>query len=217
MSFSDFTDKQSWAFNQSVVMKAAGNQCNAAHHGSCHNFSLEWLSFVLQQHADGVTMTAGATARRQHMSKMMTVKSAIVTQPAFGRYWGSGGYDRADSMMAQLRGLEMKTVMSERPYSITAITTVLNKTKRTGYVLTFWFTKGGGHSIALYRSGALLGAGHAIAFDPNLGEYNMEPNYFGTWLRSFFKHYDTYFTATAGLVNTAAMKAAHKGHLPFKR
>jgi hypothetical protein len=76
-------------------------------------------------------------------------------------------------------------------------------------VYSFWFTGGGGHSIAFYRSGSsgLLGGGHIYAFDPNLGEFKMSLNEFSKWLSQLIVHYGQHFTP----INQHAMKSATPG------
>jgi len=217
MPFASFSHKRVWSFDQSVSMDAVNNSCNAAHQGSCHNFSLEWLTTLIQQKASGSkgAVSSGMNKRESHMKMARTVKSAIVTQTAFGKAWGDLNYENADGMMAKLRQLKVTTVIKPAVFSAAAVEKRVNKSGRAGYVYSFWFAGGGGHSIAFYRSGGTgaLSGGHVWAYDPNLGEFKMKPKEFSDWLGRFIAHYQQYFPQVAkhAMKQAAAQKFSLSG------
>jgi len=174
-------------FDQSPLLKADRNPSSAG--GACHMFALKWISEIEKHKELGTSdrilkMTRGAQEVRM-LYKAFTVR------------WMEAGSstDMADEGVAKMIGVKVEQPV-ENPKSATAVAKLVTDHKRLGFVYSFWFAKGGAHSIAFYRSGGTFG-GHAYAFEPNFGEYKMPKSRLGDWISWLDSRYAAFGAVTS--------------------
>ncbi|PAU40311.1 hypothetical protein CKF94_04370 [Vibrio coralliilyticus] len=194
-------------FSQVDVMKAKKGTSAAATNGACHNFSIEWLSFMFEKKGDA----------KQRMKRLSARDGAgnPVLQKTFASRWSEGGasYQVADRMMISLRGLKETALLYDYThFNIKNIVKAVTKPQHAGFIYSFWFPgavvgASGAHTIAFYRSlspkqGSLKTDNDTVyIFEPNYGEFEVPSKDFESWLKKLATFYAPF---NAHMVKTVA-------------
>lgn len=194
-------DKLIAAFSQVGVMQPLGEHSKASSMGACHNFTIEWVSFMLED--KGLVSDAAAAKRMNKLSARRGAGNPVL-QKVFSQRWAEGGqsYTMADGMMISLRGMkEVDLTIPYEPFDQKKLLTQIKTPKAAGFVYSFWFkgsvvgASGGAHTIGFFRpvagsGGSLKPSGDYVsAFDPNFGEYYVPALEFNYWLNKFKDSY----------------------------
>jgi hypothetical protein len=157
------------SFEQVTVMGPRVGKNKAAVEGACHNFSLNWISLILND-------PLGSSKDRMVKLSANSGGANPVLQKVFGDRWGLEGASGADDMMCQINGLTTQDVFAYKVYDKGELSRGLLQGSGLGFVYSFWFAggrigaEGGAHSVAFYT--VIYGSGNAIHFfDPNFGEF----------------------------------------------
>ncbi|RTL30413.1 MAG: hypothetical protein EKK47_10850 [Burkholderiales bacterium] len=165
----DETTYRTVEFSQSDYLDGGKNPASAG--GGCHAFGIAWADEILDNKA------AGAQARMDAMKRR--AGEVRICYRAIRDRWAHEGESGADEGIAKRLGVKIDKVDDCGSFAVVA-----NKVRdehRTAFLYSFWFSGGGAHTIAFYRSGKKFG-GHIYAFDPNYGEYKMEKSQLSAWL-----------------------------------
>lgn len=207
-------DKLIATFSQVGVMQPLVGRSAAATQGACHNFTIEWVSFMF---ADKGVVSDAAAAQR--MTKLSARRGAgnPVLQKVFNQRWAEGGqsYRMADGMMISLRGMkEVELTIPYESYDQKKLVGHVKTPKAAGFIYSFWFNgsvvgaAGGAHTIGFFRpvqgrGGALVPTGdHVSAFDPNFGEYYIPALEFNYWLNKYKDSYGKFTHQMLKFVST---------------
>lgn len=179
-------------FNQEGLLSAKKNPASAG--GACHLFALKWLSEIIKE------KSRGPLDRIQKLK--FWAKEVKVLYAAFSKRWTREGNIGADQGVGRM--LEVDINDPQDLNSFEQVANVVCKSQRAGFVYSFWFSKGGAHSIGVYRSGGTWG-GHIYVLEPNFGEYKMDKSQFETWLSGFIgPKYDDF-----GIVTEHQLREVH--------
>jgi hypothetical protein len=165
----DQTTYRTALFDQSAYLDAGKNPASAG--GGCHAFGLAWADEILKD------KSAGAQARMDAMARR--AGEVRICYRAIRDRWASEGETNADEGIAKRLGVKIDKV--ENCGSFAVVANKVRAEHRAAFLYSFWFSGGGAHTIAFYRSGKRFG-GHIYVFDPNYGEYKMEKSQLATWL-----------------------------------
>lgn len=185
------------SFDQSELLNGSKNPASAG--GACHMFALKWLSEIIDD------KSLGTSVRIQNLKKYASEVKMLYK--AFGDRWNREGGRFADSGTAKMLGVEVYNFT--QPISLDQVASDIQKEHRVGFVYSFWFSKGGAHSIGIYRSGATWG-GHIYVFEPNFGEYKMEKSQLSSW----FKQFLAVKYAAFGKINSHQLRYVRKYNSP---
>jgi|GEM_PF-2844691 len=187
-------------FDQVAVMAPLGIQSKAAAKGACHNFTIEWISFMFMSGG-----SVSGTIPKERMSSLAKNNGAgnPVLQKAFIDFWTEDrdSYKKADTMMIGARGLiEKKMAFDFSAFDQAALEKNITAPDYSGLIYSFWFpgaVRGadGAHTIGFFRSlksrgGAFVPVENYVsAFDPNFGEYQIPSPDFNNWFNKLKQAY----------------------------
>jgi hypothetical protein len=156
-------------FEQVKVMGPRVGVNKAAVTGACHNFSLNWISLILNN------PLGSAKERMAELSKNSGGANPVL-QKTFGDRWTLEGAEGADDMMCQLNGVLTTDAIRYGTYDYSALKRKIVNGFGLAFLYSFWFSgsivgaEGGAHSVAF----SVVQHNVTIAihfFDPNFGEF----------------------------------------------
>lgn len=168
----DATTYRKAEFDQSQYLDQTRNPASAG--GGCHCFAMAWANEILSD------KSLGSGHRMDRMAKR--APEVRILFKAMGDRWKHEGESGADAGVAKRLGVQIDQVVNCGNFALVA--NKVREEHRAAFLYSFWFSNGGAHTIAFYRSGKSIG-GHVYAFDPNYGEYKMQKSQLIGWLTGF--------------------------------
>ncbi len=161
-------------FRQADLLNATTN--TAAADGICHVLAMKWASTIVL--GKGHSAADRMRICREHPNEVMMLFTA------FGNRWDHEGGRNADQGAAHQLGLTVTKL--ERLGNRAQVVAQIRAARHTGFVYSFWWADGAGHSIGIYRTTVnkwFRSKGYIQVFEPNYGEYYMHKSKFARWLR----------------------------------
>lgn len=166
-------------FDQNAHLDAGANPASAD--GACHLFALKWCASIMKNRG------AGAGARMLEMANNTAETRIKFAQ--FGARWDNEGGTHADGGFARMWGIKVDQL--QRLGTRGQVGAQVSRESLTGFVYSFWFTGGEGHSIGVYRPARnRIFPGYVHVFEPNYGEYRMKKSRFAAWIRWIQRQYN---------------------------